>query len=440
MTNSKYSDPEFSKELERLYGEKRPALGRAKARLGKTLREVIGSIEDRELVRAELRSVRIKEFESFRAKVLRKGWSACEALSVCSDLVGGRVVCNNVEDVRRFAELLIESGVDARPLVDEQDHMHVPDERGYRALHLDLRLNVGKHPLRREIVPCEVQVRTRLQDAWAELSHGDIYKQANLPEDLEARARDLAEVLAAADRIASRIRSRALRERRAPSSRPDMDRVSEAGLSYMFKEYFGRSPADYAVRQAMDVCRKLDIRSLKDLPDYLDNPGNEGFPEDVRIAYASLVGAATAANEMVFVAALRAMASGKVKALKWVRHKGRREVAVYDRSWACDVHSDLPDNIANFVRDMRDCWEGSYIEEVAEALGATGACYVCRRTVVDPFAFTAEVTSFYKVSEEKDGEYAEQLEQILLDSSAETGGGGGGSLCAAHKELMQKED
>ena len=283
MANSECPDAEFSKEMRRLYDEKRPALEQAKSKLRKSLRRVVGSIEDRDLVRAALRPVRIKEFESFRSKALRECWSADEALSVCSDLVGGRVVCNNLEDVRRFSELLKESGIDARPLVDEQDHVHAPDEKGYRALHLDLKLNVGKSAFQAEIVPCEVQIRTRLQDAWAELTHEDIYKQANLPEDLEARARDLAEVLAAADQIATRIRSRAMRERSAPSSRPDMDRVSEAGLSYMFKEIFGRSPADYAVRQALDVCQRLDIRSLEDLPKYLGNKGNEGFPEDVRI-------------------------------------------------------------------------------------------------------------------------------------------------------------
>ena len=115
---------------------------------------------------------------------------------------------------RRFAELLKETRIDALPLVDEKDHIHAPDARGYgyRAIHLDLKSNVGDSKLRSEIVPFEIQIRTRLQDAWAALSHEDIYKQADRPDDLEAWARDLADVLPAVDQTAPRIRSHAMRK------------------------------------------------------------------------------------------------------------------------------------------------------------------------------------------------------------------------------------
>ena len=99
-----------------------------------------------------------------------------------------------------------------------------------------------------------MQIRSRLQDAWAELSHDDIYKQPNLPEDLRARAKDLAEVLAAADKIASDIRSRVMRETASPAHRPDLGHVSAEGLAYSFREVFGRSPPDYAVRLALNLC------------------------------------------------------------------------------------------------------------------------------------------------------------------------------------------
>ena len=81
MANSECPDADFSKNLRRLYDEKRPALEQAKSKLRKTLRQVVGSIEDRDLVRAELRPVRIKEFDSFRSKALRECWSRARTKS-----------------------------------------------------------------------------------------------------------------------------------------------------------------------------------------------------------------------------------------------------------------------------------------------------------------------------------------------------------------------
>ena len=66
MKDSELRDPEFTQELQRLYIEMRLALGRARVRLELTLRDVNNSIEYRDLVRAQLLSVRIKEFESLR--------------------------------------------------------------------------------------------------------------------------------------------------------------------------------------------------------------------------------------------------------------------------------------------------------------------------------------------------------------------------------------
>ena len=263
MTNTEKSAQELTKELRRLYGDKMPAFRRAKEKLRRILQRTVASIEDRDFVRATVVGLRIKDFESFRSKVVRKSWSAEESMTVCTDLVGGRVVCNNVEDVRRFAELLKENKVDVRPLADEEDFILHPQGRGYRALHLDLKLDVGESQFNHKIVPCEVQIRTLLQDAWAQLAHDDIYKQTGLPVDLEARAGDLAEVLATADRIVSSIRARTMQEKTAPAKYPELDVISDVTLSYLFKEYFGRSPADYTVRQALNLCERLEIHSLE---------------------------------------------------------------------------------------------------------------------------------------------------------------------------------
>src|SRR6266511_458286 len=95
--------------LRDIYERRRPALERARRELRSILRRVVAAIEDKTLVRAEVRDVRIKELPSIEQKATARGWKVEDVLSECSDLIGGRVVCNNIEDVHRFAELLSES-------------------------------------------------------------------------------------------------------------------------------------------------------------------------------------------------------------------------------------------------------------------------------------------------------------------------------------------
>jgi len=234
-------------KLDEAYRRKRPALERAARELEKLLLAVVGQIENRKLVRAEFDDVRPKSLSSLERKAKRFKWSPEEALSQCDDLVGGRVVCNNVEDVYRFEELLRDTLPVDSGLTERQDYIANPTRQGYRALHLHISLNVSER-LGYELIPCEIQIRSRLQDAWAEISHADIYKHDNLPADLRARAKDLSRLLATADEIASEIRSRVAQVTEPPKERPRLDRVTADGIAYIFKDVFGRAPPDYAPR------------------------------------------------------------------------------------------------------------------------------------------------------------------------------------------------
>src|SRR5262249_33938311 len=137
-------------------------------------------------------------------------------------------------------------------------------------LHVNLRLNIGKHPFMPDLIGCEVQIRTRLQDAWAELSHDDIYKQPTQFEGLRHRAKDLAELLATADKIAADIRWQAAREVVPPTQQPNLTQVSVEGLAFVFRSVFGRSPPEYKVQSAINLADRLSITSLERLPAVLD--------------------------------------------------------------------------------------------------------------------------------------------------------------------------
>ena len=386
-------------------------------------------------MRAEVRSVRLKELPSVERKAAAKAWKAEEALSACSDLIGGRVLCNNIEDVYRFAELLKERLPGALAEFEIQDHIKKPNKGGYRALHVNFRLNIGKHPFQPDLVPCEVQIRSRLQDAWAELSHDDIYKQPELPEDLRARAKDLAEMLAAADRIASDIRARVTVESIPPEQRPNLNRFSREGLAFLFKETFGRSPPDYVIRRALNLCSELDIESLERLPAVL---GREEFRRKVADAYQAIMPASIGA-EGTFLAALHALARGEARAISKVRHDARREWREIDQFARREMLAELPATVDELVEQLESSGGETDIEGWANALEATHACAICGTKIVDPYAFAEAALRYYDTNDE-DGELQNRIEAAIRRSSTETGGWGNGSLCAYHNELAAKDD
>ena len=423
-------------DIQETYERRHPALRKAEEQLRSILESVVATIEDKTLVRAEVSKVRIKEVPSIERKIVSAGSDPDQGLSHCEDLIGGRVVCNNVEDVHRFAELLKERLPSSWDEFIVQDYTIEPKEGGYRALHVNFRLDVEEDTFQWDFVPCEVQIRSRLQDAWAELSHDDIYKQPGLPEDLRARAKDLAEVLGAADRIASDIRSRVMREIASPEQRPDMSQVSAVGLVYSFKEVFGRSPPDYAVRLALDLCDQLQIVSLEGFPELLDRAE---FRDKVFGAYRSIVGGGIGIEE-IFLAALYAVAEGDDKAIRWVRKKARRERHEHEQFAMSEALYSLPDTVENLIEAIHDPRVEADIEGWAGALGATTDCALCSTTIIQPSSFAESALQHYEIPEGADADVYERIEAALYGSGSETGGWSSESLCAYHDNQASKDN
>ncbi len=128
---------------------------------------------------------RVKSFESYHKKLMARARSlGPDADSVeISDFLGVRVVCPFLEDLRvieqqlRSAYRVVE--------VERKGAEYSVREFGYSSIHYLIQVpremwqRAGFH----EVQICEVQVRTILQDAWAEVEHELIYKNEFSPFD-----------------------------------------------------------------------------------------------------------------------------------------------------------------------------------------------------------------------------------------------------------------
>ena len=340
----------------------------------------MGGLDDPKLVRARLVESRIKEPSSLVRKAKQRGWRPDQALWCADDLIGARVVCNNIEDVYRFQELLEEK---LHTEVTVQDYISEPGDAGYRALHLNFRLSsFGRQ------VGCEVQIRSLLQDAWARLSHDDIYKGDDLPADLRERMKDLSDVLFSTDQIASRVRKRVAQVRI-----PDGGKSVESRLSRFYADVFGKSPPDYVVRESSDVASQFNEDQWKKLSSLLRD---SSFKRRVNEIYRKAFGLRANISER-FTTCVRAIAYTEEAALSHLQNIVDTEVREIDLFQRREILSEMPDSIADFINQIARDPES--IIPFAEILSATVYCSACGEVLVDPDVLEENLVEYYELEE-----------------------------------------
>ncbi|WP_426271681.1 GTP pyrophosphokinase [Dyella kyungheensis] len=202
-------------------------------------------------------SVRVKDLQSARAKQIKKAYA--DPSRDMTDLVGVRFVVLNSSDLTPIRTQIEQSTSwvarqDRDPDVEIEQ---APDTFGYQSHHYTVR---PKDPAE-GIWCCEVQVRTLLQHAIAELSHDAMYKATR---EVPSHARRLV------------ARSIALMETTDELLCSAMEAVREAG-----------APALGLGRVAADVTRALG--------------GTQDLVEDLMSAYASEIDGSSAEGLRKFV-------------------------------------------------------------------------------------------------------------------------------------------
>ncbi len=124
---------------------------------------------------------RVKDFRSYLKKISIK---SPEDRPDITDFLGLRIICPFLDDLTVVEKALLEHF----PIreVDHKGERQSFREFGYDSIHLLLELNgqTVAHALPMVDEVCEIQLRTLLQDAWAEVEHDLIYKSDwSIPTD-----------------------------------------------------------------------------------------------------------------------------------------------------------------------------------------------------------------------------------------------------------------
>jgi putative GTP pyrophosphokinase len=211
------------------------------AALARQLGALLTTLLEREGVVVQSLAHRVKSQASLRRKLI-KGKEKYDALSDVTDVVGCRLIVYLKEDVRKVAELVERSfSIDAANSVDKAALLD-PDRFGYISLHYVARIGEDRSNLPEyrhfASIPFELQIRTVLQHAWAEIEHDLGYKSTfEIPREVRRQFSRLAGLLEIADdefmSIKARLDQYAREVEEGIESTPELfgvDRESVAGL------------------------------------------------------------------------------------------------------------------------------------------------------------------------------------------------------------------
>lgn len=135
-------------------------------------------------------SYRTKTKEGILEKIGRKKYK--KPTDELTDISGVRIILYLESDIARVSDVIKSTfNIDVKNSMDNEDRLS-SDKVGYRSVHYVCNIGEKRNALKEyEYISglnCEIQVRTMLQHAWAELTHDRNYKLgANLPLQIQRK-------------------------------------------------------------------------------------------------------------------------------------------------------------------------------------------------------------------------------------------------------------
>ncbi|MEN8686853.1 MAG: (p)ppGpp synthetase, partial [Desulfuromonadales bacterium] len=195
--------PERSK-AKALYEKQLPAHKAALQQLAQAIRMLL---EQQGLTPAI--KFRVKSFEAYFDKLRKQNRAnGSHRIVTINDFFGLRIVCPFLEDVETVSSLIV-NNFDLLE-TESKASQHSFREFGYDSVHHTIRIATQQ---RGRLLPgvkrvCEIQLRTILQDAWAEVEHELVYKSdISLPnQSIRRKLASLNATLTLSDLIFQEIR------------------------------------------------------------------------------------------------------------------------------------------------------------------------------------------------------------------------------------------
>lgn len=259
---------EIPEEFLNKYNELRETFQSALSQLRDLLSLRLQQLRMTEGTRARIVDARVKRPAKIWKKAVRLGFTASKALNKIVDVLGIRIVCNNLSDTESVINMIKYQGgyIQIKKVLDMVTN---PREDGYRAIHLHTIINLFSNDDKRNI-PCEIQVRTLAQDMWGRLSRDDLY--GNRPAELIAvTARAISKQLSAIDDMAQQIRNELNKPAEKAQNIKDNDPVSPKRLALLFSQKYNDDISEWSLCEWISNLEEAEAETIRDVMELLDD-------------------------------------------------------------------------------------------------------------------------------------------------------------------------
>lgn len=204
---------------------------------------------------------RVKQYDRFIGKIWRKKIDNPEEIN---DLLGLRIICFILSDVERVKEVIEKNFKVVQDMEDKAEALGT-DKFGYRSVHYIASYNDLKF---------EIQIRTILAHAWAEIEHDRSYKSSfELPTELQREFFRLSADLESVDERFQQLvdrteeyRNKVSKQAKEGKFEAKIDSVSIDG--YM-REKYGSENLQIPDKDVIEELKSRGITSLRDLDDMI---------------------------------------------------------------------------------------------------------------------------------------------------------------------------
>lgn len=252
------------------------------------IEDIVNEKLSNELARSNIKIVqmpyRIKTWESIEDKWTRKADKYLN-VSEITDLLGFRVICYFSSQVDEAAEIIRDIFDVDKAMSCDKRTMIPPNSFGYISLHIICSLrNDGSVPAELTGLKFEIQLKSILQHAWAEIEHDLGYKSTlEIPRDMRREFARIAGLLEIADEAFDKIRSKLGRYEQETVERLCTDTADQMTLDIhtinAFMKYSPNIKKLYSdmteltegnilavgAESYLSICGILGINTLKDL-------------------------------------------------------------------------------------------------------------------------------------------------------------------------------
>lgn len=254
------------------------------ADLLETQKQLVKTLLDQKHIPYHSVDGRVKDRDKCIEKFQRKSYQTPEQMM---DFAGLRIITHTTAEVEQVCRLIEqEFSVDSENSGNKAAAMGI-DKIGYLSVHYVVRFSPERLKFseyaRFDGLCCEIQVRSLLQHAWAEISHDHTYKFAGvLPEALKRRFYLVAGVLELMDQEFRTLSGEIDQYRDHVKEQTEQGRLYDIAidstslsefLHEFFKEYDAKIPSNFYPKtsdQAIQELSRFGIQTLQQLKELLE--------------------------------------------------------------------------------------------------------------------------------------------------------------------------